>query len=123
MNAFNRGDHVVMDDVGDTTGVRVIGFSPRPTAVYLTRSRQKAVDLFASGEVPENTAGMSGAIIVVSQHDVDLPAGGSHEVVTASLYHGASLESVLSEFKEGIAGAGEAPVAHPGPIFRCSSPP
>ena len=31
VNAFNRGDHVVMDDVGDTTGVRVIGFSPMPS--------------------------------------------------------------------------------------------
>src|SRR5208283_1180343 len=35
MNAFNRGDQVVMDDVGDTTGARVIGFSPTPSAIYM----------------------------------------------------------------------------------------
>ncbi len=59
----------------------------------------------------------------MSQHDVDLPPGGSHEVVTASLYHGSSLESVLSEFKDGIAGVGDAPRDRLGPLFRCSSPP
>ena len=123
VNAFNRGDHIVMDDVGDTTGVRIIGFAPRPTAIYLTRSKQKAIDYFASGEVPGDTAGMSGAILILSQHDLELPPGGSFEVTVASLYHGSSLESALSEFKTGVANSGEVPGANRGPAFRCSSAP
>ena len=39
VNAFNRQDQVVMDDVGDTTGVRVVGFSPRPSVIYMTKDR------------------------------------------------------------------------------------
>jgi hypothetical protein len=121
VNAFNRGDHVVMDDVGDTTGVRVIGFTPRPTAIYLTRSKQKAIDFVASGEVPENTAGMSGAILILSQHDVEVPPGGSYGVTVASLYHRSSLESALSELRSGLA-SGEANGPGRSPTFRSSSP-
>ncbi len=123
VNAFNRGDHVVMDDVGDTTGVRVIGFTPVPTAIYLTRNRQKAIDFAASGELPESTAGMSGAILILSQHDVELPPGGSYEVNVTSLYHGSSLESALSELRSGVAAAGEVASASRGPTFRSSSAP
>ena len=121
VNAFNRGDHVVMDDAGDTTGVRVIGFAPRPTVVYLTRVKQKAVDFVATGEVPVNTAGMSGPIIILSQHDAELPPGSSFDLTVASLYHGSSLESALSGLKDSYAAAGEVVGATRGPTFACSS--
>ena len=42
VNAFNRHDQVVMDDVGDTTGVRVIGFSQRPSIIYMTNDKNRA---------------------------------------------------------------------------------
>ena len=42
VDAFNRHDQVVMDDVGDTTGVRVVGFSPRPSVIYMTKDRGRA---------------------------------------------------------------------------------
>jgi hypothetical protein len=122
VNAFNRGDHVVMDDVGDTTGVRVVGFSPRPTALYLTRNRQKALELLSAGELPESTAGMSGAILVLSQHDVELRPGSSFEVQITSLYHGSSLEAVLSELETRAYTVSDPPGPGQGSVFRCSSP-
>ncbi|MGA2199095.1 MAG: hypothetical protein ABSG45_04075 [Nitrososphaerales archaeon] len=122
VNAFNRGDHVVMDDVGDTTGVRIIGFSPRPAVVYLTRSKQKALELLAAGELPENTAGMSGAILVLSQHDADLQPGSSFGVEVTSLYHDSSLEMALSEFKDGASGGRGHQGTRQESVFRCSSP-
>src|SRR4029077_1388034 len=47
VNAFNRNDHVVMDDVGDTTGVRVIGFEPRPSVIFMTKDRSRALELLS----------------------------------------------------------------------------
>lgn len=97
VNAFNRGDHVVMDDVGDTTGVRVISFSPRPSTVYMTKDRQKALDLLNSGELPDSVAGMSGAIIVMTEWEFDLAPGARTDLRVTSLYHPSSLEAALSD--------------------------
>jgi hypothetical protein len=121
VNAFNRGDHVVMDDVGDSAGVRVVGYSPRPTAVFLSRSRQKALELLESGELPESTAGMSGAILVMSQHDADLSPGASFQLEVTSVYHDSSLETALEELKSGAA-AEVGPPLGPDRFLRCSSP-
>jgi hypothetical protein len=96
VNAFNRHDQVVMDDVGDTTGVRVIGFSPRPSIIYMTKDRSRAAELLALGELPESSLGMSGSVILITQHDFDLPPGSSAEVRSVSVYHPSSLESALS---------------------------
>lgn len=120
LNAFNRGDHVVMDDVGDTTGVRVVRFSPRPGAIYLSRSKQRALDVLASGELPESVAGMSGSILVLSQHDAELPPGGAFELAVESLYHESSLETLLSEQGSRPPGYRVA-LARPSPVFSCSS--
>ncbi|MGA2665137.1 MAG: hypothetical protein ABSF83_09355 [Nitrososphaerales archaeon] len=124
VNAFNRGDHVVMDDVGDTTGVRVVGFSRPPTKVYLTRSRQRAAELLSLGELPDSTAGMSGPILVLAQHDAELPPGGTFELGIVSLYHASSLEAALSEFKAEIARGGEGAqeTGSGRPLLRSSSP-
>ncbi len=96
VNAFNRHDQVVMDDVGDTTGVRVIGFSPRPSVIYMTKDRNRAGELLALGELPESSLGMSGSVILLTQHDLDLLPGATAEVRSASVYHPSSLESALS---------------------------
>ena len=96
VNAFNRHDQVVMDDVGDTTGVRVVGFSPRPSVIYMTRDRSRAAELLALGELPESSLGMSGSVILLTQHDFDLPPGATAEVRSISVYHPSSLESALN---------------------------
>ncbi len=121
VNAFNRGDHVVMDDAGDTTGVRVVGFSPQPGAIYLTRSKQRALEVLAGGDLPETTAGMSGAILLLSQHDAEIPAGGAFELEVTSLYHGSSLEVALSELRSRAPSA-RTPHERGRPTFRCSNP-
>jgi hypothetical protein len=140
LNAFNRGDHVVMDDVGDTAGARVVGLNPRPSIIYMTRERQRALDLLSTGELPENISGLSGPVMVLAQQDVDLPPGGSAELCMATLYDGASLGAALARLPDllGVApaasargatgGDGAGPGTHDpedqeaGPVFRCSSP-
>ena len=96
VNAFNRHDQVVMDDVGDTTGVRVVGFSPRPSVIYMTKDKGRAAELLALGELPESSLGMSGSVIMLTQHDLDLSPGATAEVRSVSVYHPSSLESALN---------------------------
>jgi hypothetical protein len=96
VNAFNRNDHVVMDDVGDTTGVRVVGFEPRPSVIYMTKDRSRALELLLGGELPESSLGMSGSVILLTQHDFDLVPGASAEVRSVSVYHPSSLEPALN---------------------------
>jgi hypothetical protein len=121
VNAFNRHDQVVMDDVGDSTGVRVVGFSPRPSIIYMTKDRSRAAELLALGELPESSLGMSGSVILLTQHDLDLPPGATAEVRSVSVYHPSSLESALNAAAPGRAEReGDAPEARPG--FASSSP-
>jgi hypothetical protein len=121
VNAFNRHDQVVMDDVGDTTGVRVIGFSPRPSVIYMTKDRNRAGELLAIGELPESSLGMSGSVILLTQHDLDLLPGASAEVRSASVYHPSSLESALTAAALRPT-EGEAELPEPrGPEFASSS--
>ncbi len=123
VNAFNRGDHVVMDDVGDTTGVRVIGFSPRPSAVYMTRDKQRAIELLNSGELPDSVAGMSGAILLLTQWEFDVPPGRRTDLRITALYHPSSLETVLSELGAlSTQRAVDGDDVESGAVFRCSLP-
>ena len=96
VNAFNRHDQVVMDDVGDTAGVRVVGFSPRPSVIYMTKDKSRAAELLALGELPESSLGMSGSVMLLTQHDLDLLPGATAEVRSVSVYHPSSLESALN---------------------------
>jgi hypothetical protein len=121
VDAFNRHDQVVMDDVGDTTGVRVVGFSPRPSVIYMTKDRSRAAELLALGELPESSLGMSGSVILLTQHDFDLPPGAAAEVGSVSVYHPSSLESALTAAAP-RPGEGDAEAAGArGPEFASSS--
>jgi hypothetical protein len=104
VNAFNRGGHVVMDDVGDSTGVRVIGTTPNPSLVYMTREKERVNELIAAGELPTHAAGMSGAVMMLTQHDLDLPPLGTSNLITVSLYNREKLEEALAEFNSLISG-------------------
>ena len=98
VNAFNRGSHVAMDEVSDPPSARVVGASPAPTKLYMTSDRQRAQDLFAAGDLPDPTAGMSGQVIVVSCHDFDLAPSESKELSFAAIYNPSRLEDALSDF-------------------------
>jgi hypothetical protein len=121
VNAFNRHDQVVMDDVGDTTGVRVVGFSPRPSVIYMTKDRNRAGELLAAGELPESSLGMSGSVILLTQHDLDLLPGSTAEVRSASVYHPSSLESALAAAALRHTESEAEPAEPRGPEFASSS--
>jgi hypothetical protein len=98
LNAFNRDSHVAMDEVSDPPAARVVGSAPSPSRFYLTTSGARAQEALSRGDLPEATAGMSGQVIVISSHDVELAAGEVKEVTFASMYDPGKLEDVLSEF-------------------------
>src|SRR2546422_5879223 len=53
VNAFNRGDHVAIDDLGDVAGARVIGSSPAPQIIFMAKGKLKAPELAQRGERAE----------------------------------------------------------------------
>jgi hypothetical protein len=119
LNAFNRSSHVVLDEASDPPSARVVGALPAPARFYMTTGRSRAQDLVAAGELPEATAGMSGQVIIMSQHDLDLPPGSSIDLSFASIYSPSRLEDALADF--GRVQAGEDPQGG-APSFACSSP-
>ena len=98
VNAFNRESHVAMDEVSDPPSARVVGASPSPSKVYMTANRSRAQELIAAGELPEVTAGMSGQVLVLSSHDMELAAGEGKDFLFTSLYNPGKLEEALSDF-------------------------
>ncbi len=123
VNAFNRGDHVAMDDLGDDAGARVIGSTPTPRAIYMTRDRLKALEILERGEIPESTAGMSGPVIILTQHQLDIAPQGSEDLVFLSIYDPSRLEGALSTFNEIVSMRGRLPKTQrlPEPFIASSS--
>ena len=72
LNAFNRECHVAMDEVSDPPSARVVGAAPSPSKLYMTSSRARAQELVSAGELPDTTAGMSGQVLVLSSHEIEL---------------------------------------------------
>lgn len=99
VNAFNRSSHVALDEVADPPSARVIGSTPGPKLIFMTTDRAKATDSVAAGELPEQTAGMSGQVLVVAQHDLEIPAGGTIAVPMLALYDQSKLETALANFE------------------------
>lgn len=98
VNAFNRQSHVAMDEVSDPPSARVVGASPQPSKYYMTTSAQRTQDAISAGELPEWTAGMSGQVMVMCSHEIELSPGESQEVTYASIYSPGKLEETLAEF-------------------------
>ena len=113
VNAFNRESHVAMDEVSDPPSARVVGASPSPSKVYMTASRSRAQELVAAGELPEVTAGMSGQVLVLSSHDMELAAGEGRDVLFTFLYNPGKLEEALSEFSRIQSGEKQPSVSRP----------
>ncbi|MDG6920518.1 MAG: hypothetical protein JRN59_03225 [Nitrososphaerota archaeon] len=120
VNAFNRESHVAMDEVSDPPASRVVGASPSPSRYHLTTSKPRALEAVATGEVPEGTAGMSGQVLIISVHELDLPPGEAMELAFTSIYTPGKLEDALAEFGRLRAAVGRAP---PRPTeLGCSDP-
>jgi len=120
VNAFNRESHIAMDEVSDPPSARVAGTTPAPSKFYMTTSRSRAQDLLSAGELPDPTAGMSGQVLILSQHDVELAPGEAKEITSASIYNSGKLEEALSDF--GRIQAGEKPLHPRRPFLACSEP-
>ena len=119
VNAFNRESHVAMDEVSDPPSARVAGSYPAPSKFFMTTSRSRAQEALAAGELPDPTAGMSGQVLILSVHELDLAPGESRDVTYASIYNPGKLEEALSEF--GRLGSGQV-VKRSGPEVACSDP-
>lgn len=100
VNAFNRGDYVVMDEVADGTGVRVAGSRPAPRAFFMTREIARVAECLERGELPDGTAGMTGPLLILSQHEVNLEPASSAEITYATVYNSSELDEAVSEFKK-----------------------
>ena len=120
VNAFNRESHVAMDEISSPHQARVIGSSPAPDRFFMTTDKGRAVELLQGGETPESTAGMSGQVLVLSLHELELSPSESKEFMFASFYSPNKLEEVLSDF--GRIQAGEHSSPRMGASLVCSSP-
>ncbi|HYC11159.1 MAG TPA: hypothetical protein VEC02_00660 [Nitrososphaerales archaeon] len=120
MEAFNRGSHIAMDETSDPRQARAIGAAPPPTKFYMTTDRAKAAELVREGDLPEKTAGMSGHVLVLSVHELELAPSESKEVLYASIHSPNKTEGAVSSF-ESLKQAGEPPSAVK-PSIACSSP-
>ena len=98
VNAFNRSTHVALDEVASPPSARVLGSKPGPRLFYMTTDRGKAADLIAAGELPEQTAGMTGQVVVLCQYDIEIPAGGDVGLTMLAVYDQSKLETALSNF-------------------------
>jgi hypothetical protein len=120
INAFNREGRVAMDEISEPHSARVIGTIPSPTRSYMTTDRNRATELLQEGDLPEETAGMSGQVLVLSVHELELAPSESEEVVFASLYGPGKLEEALTAFNK-LTPADAFPLLGEPPL-ACSSP-
>jgi hypothetical protein len=98
VNAFNRESHVAMDEISEPHPARVIGCCPVPSRFFMTTDRAKVTELLQGDDLPESIAGMSGQVLILSFHELEVTPSESREFVFASLYSSKRLEEVLSEF-------------------------
>jgi hypothetical protein len=120
VNAFNRGSHVAMDEVSDLPSARVVGSLPSPRKLFMTTDKARVRDLITAGEIGEPTAGMSGQVIILTLHELDLAPSETKGVTFVSIYNPAKLEEALSDFGR-IQGDWKAP-RRQGPLVATSSP-
>ncbi len=119
VNAFNRETHVAMDEISEPHPARVVGSIPGPTKVYMTTDRSRAGELLQAGDVAEPTAGMSGLVLTLSLHELELAPSESKDILFASFYSPNKLEEVLSDF--GKVQGGDRPAPRKDFPFACSS--
>ena len=119
LNAFNRTSHVALDEVAEPSSARVIGSTPSAKVLYMTSEKGRAMELIERGELLESTAGMSGQVLVLFEHEFDIQPGESVTVEFVSLYNASRLDAALADFESSIPAA-LAP-AQVRSWFACSS--
>jgi hypothetical protein len=120
LNAFNRGSHVAMDEVSEPPSARVFGSQPQPSKFYMSTDKGRVQEFIRTGEFPDAVAGMSGQVIIVSQHDFELSPNETKEVTFGSIYNRSKLEGALADFGRLEEGSG-AQLSR-GPAILTSSP-
>lgn len=98
VNAFNRGTHIAMDDLEHAHEARVIGSHPTPRIIFMTRDRAIVNDIIEKGELPDNTVGATGQVLVLVQHDLELPPLRPAEIKISCIYNESRLEDAISAF-------------------------
>jgi len=106
VNAFNRGDHVAMDELGTDTGARVIGSAPSPRSIYMTKDKTRALELLGKGELPDSTDGISGPIMILMQSELGISPRGFADITIVSAFNSEHLEAATSTFRVLISDAG-----------------
>jgi hypothetical protein len=123
VNAFNRTSHVAMDEVADPPCARVIGARPAPKSIFMTTDRGKVEEILREGDVPDSTAGMSGQILVLVAHELDLSPQEAKEIDTLSIYDSSKLEIALAEFDRYPVPGGSAGTPRQNVVSSPSVPP
>jgi hypothetical protein len=121
VNAFNRESHVAMDEISDLQSARVVGSLPSPKRFFMTTERARVRDLIAAGELGDSIAGMSGQVIIMALHELDLAPAETREITFVSIYNPSKLEEALTDFGR-LRGDWKAP-RWDGPLIAASSPP
>jgi hypothetical protein len=98
VNAFNRGSHVAMDEISDLQSARVVGSLPSPKRLFMTTERARVRDLINAGELGDSTAGMSGQVIILALHELDLAPTETKDITFVSIYNPSKLEEALTDF-------------------------
>lgn len=119
VNAFNRLNHVAMDEFANPPSARVVGCSPQPRSIYMTTDKGRAKEAMRTFDVPDSTTGMSGQVMLLTLVDLDVPPGAEKEVVFASVYNPTKLEDALADFKRSLETKQDAPAEQ---AFACSDP-
>jgi hypothetical protein len=109
-----------MDEISDLPSARVVGSVPSPKKLFMTTEKARVRDLISAGELGDPTAGMSGQVIILAFHELDLAPSETKDVTFVSIYNPAKLEEALSDFGR-IQADWKAPRQR-GPLIATSSP-
>jgi hypothetical protein len=120
VNAFNRGSHIAMDEISDLPSARVVGSLPSPKKLFMTTDRARVRELINTGELGDPTAGMSGQVLILTLHEMDLAPTEAKDITFVSIYNPAKLEEALTDFGR-LQGDWKVPPRQ-GPLVATSSP-
>jgi hypothetical protein len=98
VNAFNRGNHVVMDEfiVGS---VRIAGVSENPEHIFMTKDKDIYKKVVSMGKIPDSTFGISSQPIIMFENNLELKPVSSKELVFSLVYSNKGIEEAFEKFK------------------------
>lgn len=102
VNAFNRGTHVVMDEVFSGS-VRVAGSSKAPSRIYMTNDKQVLEKIVSTASVPDSTVGISSQPIVIFENSLEVRPYSSEDIVYSLVYSPSGIEDALAKYASSFA--------------------